>query len=181
MHRGLRSSGGGFAVVMILLAGGCTSSASGPAQASTANRAPLHAVAGGCSGTVVTDSEPPVWAQTGFRHTQGTPWPVPWALGKPGDAVAMLFSTQLVAGGSPRVDGSNNKVHWVVKDNPANVVVDGRLFGQSQPVVRVQGGPSIEEVPTPGCWTFRVTWGPHNERGSTINLEVLPAGTLPST
>jgi hypothetical protein len=92
----------------------------------------------------------------------------------------MLFAKQLVAGGSPRVDGTSNKVHWVVKDKTVDVAVEGRPYGKSQPVLGVKGGPSIEDVPTPGCWTFRVMWGPHNERGSTINLQVLPAGTLPA-
>jgi len=169
-------SGAGWAALLIVLAGGCTSSAPGPAQASPTN---LHMVAGGCAGTVVTDSEPPVWSQTGFRHTKGTPWPVPWALGKPGDAVAFLFTKQLVAG-SPLVGGPN-KVRWSVQDKAADFVVEGRPFGQSQPVLIVQGGPSDETVPTPGCWTFRVLWGVHRDPGSTINLEVLPAGSLPAT
>lgn len=105
---------------------------------------------------------------------------MPWALGKPGDAVAFLFSKQLVAGGSPRVDGTNNKVGWSFKDKAVDYVVEGRPFGESQPVVVVKGGPSTEEVPTPGCWTFRVILGAHKDLGSTINLEVLPAGTLPA-
>jgi hypothetical protein len=103
---------------------------------------------------------------------------VPWALGKPGDAVAFLFTKQLVAG-SPLVGGPN-KVRWSVKDKAADFVVEGRPFGQSQPVLIVQGGPSDEAVPTPGCWTFRVLWGAHKDPGSTINLEALPAGTLPA-
>jgi hypothetical protein len=164
--------GSALALLLIQSLGGCTSSPSGPTQP------PLHAVAGGCAGTVVTDSEPPVWAQSGFRHT--TPWPVPWALGTPGDAVVMLFARQLVAGGNPRIDGTNNKVHWVVRDTPFNFVVEGRPVGRSQPVIGGPGGSGIENVPTAGCWTFRVLWGAHNEHSSTINLEVLPAGTLPA-
>jgi hypothetical protein len=127
---------------------------------------------------VVTDSVPPIWAQDGFTH-KTAPWAVPWALGTPGDAVAMLFARQLVAGGSPRVDGTNNKVHWVVKDKTFNFVVEGRPYGKAEPVIGLKGGPRVEDVPTPGCWTFRVSWGSRNEHISTINLEVLPAGTLP--
>jgi hypothetical protein len=104
---------------------------------------------------------------------------VPWALGKPGDVVALLFAVQLVAGGNPRVDGSNNKVHWVVKDSPFNFVVEGHPFDRSQPVIGGPGGFSTDDVPTAGCWTYRVLWGAHNEHVSTVNLEVLPAGTLP--
>lgn len=110
------------------------------------------------------------------------PWPVPWAFGTHDDAIAYLFATQLVAGGSPRVDGSNNKVLWEVKDSPsgANVVVEGRPLGQLQPVVTIAGGPSITDLPTAGCWTFRLQWGqPGKVHSSIINLEVLPAGSLP--
>ena len=95
--------------------------------------------------------------------------------------MAFVFATQLVAGASPRIDGSNNKVAWVAQGDDRNFVVDGTPFGQSEPVVTVAGGPSIVDVPSPGCWTFRLRWGteiaPH---GSVINLDVLPPGTLPS-
>jgi hypothetical protein len=96
--------------------------------------------------------------------------------------VAYLFATQLVAGSSPRRDGSNNKVLWEAADDPsgANVVVEGRPLGQSQPVVTIAGGPSIVDVPAPGCWTFRLSWTANRRHSSTINLEALPAGTLPS-
>jgi hypothetical protein len=111
----------------------------------------------------------------------GAPWPVPWALGTSADALAYVFAIQLVAGVSPRKDGSNNKIAWVAKGNPSpNFVVEGRPLGQSQPVVTVAGGPSIVDVPTPGCWTFRLSWSLAGRHTSTINLEVLPAGQLPS-
>jgi hypothetical protein len=107
---------------------------------------------------------------------------VPWAFGTHNDTLAYLFATQLVAGGSPRVDGTQNKVLWEAKDSPsgANVLVEGRPLGKSEPVIRIAGGPSITDVPTPGCWTFRLSWGATGQHTSTINLEVLPAGTLPS-
>lgn len=130
---------------------------------------------------MLTDAEPPVWAQGGWTLAKGTPWPVPWALGTHNDTLAYLFAAQLVAGVSPRVDGSQNKVLWEAKDSPsgANVLVEGHPLGQSQPVVTIAGGPSITDVPMPGCWTFRLSWGPTGQHSSTINLEVLPAGTLP--
>jgi hypothetical protein len=130
----------------------------------------------------LTQAEPPVWAQGGWTRTKGEPWAVPWTLGTHGDTVAYLFATQLVAGGGPRRDGTNNKVLWEAADDPsgANVVVEGRPLSQSQPVVTIAGGPSIVDVPAPGCWTFRLSWSAHGRHSSTINLEVLPAGMLPS-
>lgn len=130
---------------------------------------------------MVTDAEPPLWAQGGWSHAKGTPWPVPWAFGTQGDTVAYLFAMQLVAGTSPRVDGSQNKVLWEAKDSPsgANLLVEGHPLGASQPLVSIQGGPSITDVPTAGCWTFRLSFSSNNRLNSTINLEVLPAGTPP--
>jgi hypothetical protein len=57
----------------------------------------------------------------------------------------------------------------------------GLPHGKSQPVVTIAGGPSITDVPIPGCWTFRLSWGSNGQHSSTstINLGVLPAGALP--
>jgi hypothetical protein len=161
-----RRSGAGLVTMLILLAGCTSGQASAP---------PVRSLAGGCAGTVMRDSEPPAWAQGGFTHPKGTPWAVPWALGTPGDAIAHVFATQLVAGGR-RPDGTANKVLWVVRDYPS-FVVEGRPLGQTQPVVTIPGGPSIVDVPAPGCWTFQLSWGSLPRHISTINLEVLPAGT----
>lgn len=170
-----------IAALFILVAGGCTPSQS-TAKVKASPSVPVHSLAGGCGGTVLTDGAPPAWAQGGWSHAIGTPWPVPWAFGTHNDTVAYLFATQLVAGVSPRVDGSNNKVLWQAKDYPsgANVVVEASPLGQSDPVVTIAGGPSIVDVPSAGCWTFRLSWSTNGVHSSTINLEVLPAGTLPS-
>jgi hypothetical protein len=100
-------------------------------------------------------------------------------MGTPSDAVAFLFTGQLVAGVSPRVNGTDNKILWVAKHAEWGFVVEGRPLGQSQPVVSVAGGPSIVDVPTAGCWTFRLSKVANGTPFSTINLDVLPTGTLP--
>jgi hypothetical protein len=168
-------------VVLLVLATACSTTGS---PASPSSVPSIHApaatnvsVAGGCSGTSVSTAEPPVWAQRGFSIARGSPW-VPWALGKPGDAIAYLFASQFVAEGR-RPDGTQNKVLWVVRDGVVQSRVKGHPLGQSQPVVSIDGGPSIVDVPTAGCWTFQVSWGSDPIRTSVINLEVLPAGTLP--
>lgn len=170
----------GLLLLLALVA--CSSPEVAPAQVQASPKTVAHTFAGGCAGTVLTDAEPPKWAQGGWTRVPG-PWPVAWAMGNPGDSVAFVFAGRLVAGGSPRADGSNNKVLWEVKDSPsgANVVVEGRPLGQFQPVVTIAGGPSITDVPTAGCWTFRLLWGPpENAHSSIINLDALPKGTLPS-
>jgi hypothetical protein len=166
----------GLAVAVLLSAGAC-----GPGQPAVAHQsaAPVHTFAGGCAGTVLTDAEPPVWAQGGWNVVKGQPWGVPWALGSGGQAVAYLFARQLVAGTSPRVDGTNNKVLWVAKGTAPNFVVDGTPQGAAQPAVSVNGGPSIVDAPVAGCWTFRLRWGVNQATSSSINLAVLPAGSKP--
>jgi hypothetical protein len=169
------------ASVLIILLGGCASPQTAQMKASPSN--PIHIFAGGCAGTVLTDAEPPVWAQVGFR-AEGGPWPVPWAFGTQNSSVAFLFSTVLVAGSDPRVDGSYNKVTWVAKgDYPTgdtNVAVEARPSGESQPVLTNAGGADVVDLPKPGCWMFRLAWSVHSQpQVSTINLQVLPSGTRP--
>jgi hypothetical protein len=133
---------------------------------------------------VLTDAEPPVWAQAGW--IKGTPWPVPWAFGTQDTTVAFLFSIVLVAGSGPRVDGSYNKVGWVAKgDYPTgttDIAIEVRPLGESQPVLTstADANARVVDLPKPGCWTFRLSWSAHGQQQvSTMNLEVLPAGTLP--
>jgi hypothetical protein len=176
MSGATRSHFTALAVLVILLTGACTTAQ--PAQVQSAQATP-QVFAGGCAGTVVTEAEPPVWAQGGFvNHVKGTPWSVPWALGSGGNAVAFLFARQLVAGSSPRVDGTSNKVAWEANGNAPNFVVEATPPGATQAVVTVNGGPSIVDVPTAGCWRFLLSWGAA-QTTSTINLAVLPAGTTP--
>ena len=163
--------------LLVVLATACTPSRDHGTQAQSSPT--VHAVAGGCAGTQLTDAEPPTWAQGGWIHLKGTPWPVPWAMGAPANAVAFLFATQLVAGVSPRSDGTNNKVLWVAKDAPTGFAVEGRPEGKTGPLISESGGPSIVDAPSAGCWTFQLSRVPDGRAISTINLEVLPPGTSP--
>ena len=173
-----RRATAGLTALWLLLAVGCSSSPVPQAKAQPS--APGHTFAGGCAGTVLTDAEPPIWSQGGWKVSKGTAWSVPWAAAAQGNAVAFVFAGELVAGGSPRVDGTNNKVLWVAKGYPPNFFVQGTPLDKTEPVVSVAGGPSIVDVPTPGCWTFHLTWGASDHSGGTvINLEALPNGSLP--
>jgi hypothetical protein len=162
--------------VILLAAVACNEHAVAPATMSPSQSA--QALAGDCAGTVLSYGEPPGWSQSGWTHTSGTPWPVPWTIAASGDAVAFVFAGKLVAGPSPRVDGSNNKVLWVLHD-PVQFVVEARPSGKTTPVVTVPGGPSIVDVPTPGCWTFRLIQVNDASKVSTISLDVLPHGSSP--
>jgi hypothetical protein len=171
-----RARAGAVSAALMMLAIACNQPAGGPAAAHS-SQSPETA-AGGCAGTVLTNAEPPQWAQSGWTVTKGSAWPVPWTSDASGDAVAFVFATKLVAGASPRVDGSANKVLWVLRE-AGPFVVEGRPAGQSAPVVTVPGGPSIVDVPTPGCWTFRLIPNDRS-RVSTISLEALPHGSRPN-
>jgi len=164
-------------VALLLLAAACSQPSSNSAPSPTPSQV-AQTTDSGCAGTVLTNAVPPNWAQAGWTVAKGEPWPVPWTSDASGDAVAFVFATRLVAGASPRVDGSTNKVLWVLREGQP-FVVEGRPEGKTAPVVTVPGGPSIVDVPTAGCWTFRLI--PND--GSTvrtISLYVLPHGTKPS-
>ena len=181
MDSGARSQFASIAAALLMiLVGGCGSSQASGVKASPTP--PVRTFAGGCAGTVMTDAEPPVWAQTGFAKL--TPWPVPWAFGTQDTTVAFLFSTVLVAGSGPRTDGSYNKVGWVAKgDYPSgdtNIAIEVRPLGESQPVLSNAGDASVADLPKPGCWTFRLSWTAHGQQQvSTINLDVLSARARP--
>ena len=164
---------------------GCTSSADHVTARSASAVAPAQsqAAAGGCAGTQVSaTTAPPAWAQAGFSAWAG----IPWAAGKPPNVVAYLFATQLVAGGN-RPDHRSNKVLWVTRELPEGLRIQGHPLGRSEPEIVIAGQitngnqlPSIVDVPTPGCWSFDISWGERPKHMSTINLDVLPAGTLPA-
>jgi hypothetical protein len=82
------------------------------------------------------------------------------------------------------VDGSSNKIGWVAKGDYPNgdrdIAIEVRPLGESQPVLTNAGGAGVVDLPKPGCWTFRLSWTAHGQQQvSIINLEVLPAGSLP--
>jgi hypothetical protein len=165
-----------ISAAVFVLAAACTPQST--PRTSRSNPSPTHPIAGRCAETVFTNAEPPEWSQSGWTVPKGAPWPVRWTLASSGDAVAFMFAGELVAGPSPRSDGSNNKILWVLRD-PAPFVVEGRPAGESKPVVTVPGGPSIVDVPTPGCWTFELIRSDSVHQG-TISLNVLPHGSKPT-
>ncbi len=163
-------------VALMIGSAGCSSSAAAKPLASPS--AGVHTFAGGCAGTTLTDGMPPVWAQGGWTQT-AAPWPVPWAPASGGDAVAYVFANALVAGASPRVNGTNNKILWVARGYPAGFLVQGHPLGGGAPTMQFPGGPSIVDVPAPGCWTFEVHSGTPDRAGGIFNFQVLPAGSQP--
>lgn len=103
----------------------------------------------------------PEWARAGFSGDSS----MPHAIGDRGEIVAALFGHPLKVS---RADGSDNKILWVSKMAApvGDLVVEARLEGSGTTQTRrVQGGPgpSIIDLPTPGCWELTLTWPDHTD------------------
>ena len=149
-------------LVFVLLVSACTATEdrTGPAP-TTAGPSPEP----GCIAQVHQD-QLPEWARTGFHGDARAIY----AVSRSGQMVAVLFGYPL---SQPPAEDRNNKILWV--SGPASamprdpnaaagfddLVIDARLDGQGEPVQRriVGGpGPSIVDLPAPGCWRLALTW-----------------------
>jgi hypothetical protein len=137
---------------------------------------------GGCGNTQVYTGPIPTWANSGFSDPSTA---IPWAAGTPSTAIAILFATELVARGQ-RPDGSSNKVLWVTETSTYQLRIvarpadgTGSPIAINNPTTNGNQVPSIVDLPTAGCWTFQLTWGPAQSSSSTLHLWVLPQHTLP--
>ena len=117
----------------------------------------------------------PDWATGGFTD----PHPrIPYVSGDRGDIVAILFAQPLY---SPPSEDHNNKILWVSRlplDVGQSLTITARLVGGEDTSLRevtrvVEGGPgpSIINLPAPGCWQMTLTWGTHTD---TMSLAYLP-------
>ncbi|HKE64958.1 MAG TPA: hypothetical protein VKB59_09975 [Micromonosporaceae bacterium] len=155
---------------LLLIVAGCTGSPATPRRDATAHPSPIApttaappttnagaAADAPCQFKLRTD-DLPTWARSGFR---GPPWNAwPYAVSSGGDIVAVLFGYPFVAP-EPSAAESQNKILWVPKDPSAGeLTVDARLVGTSQnaDVGDISFGPSIVDVPKPGCWRMTLHW-----------------------
>ena len=100
----------------------------------------------------------PDWARGGFTD----PEPVmPFVVGERGEIVAILWP-DLVA---PPQDGRGNKILWVAREHTTEpFTITARLGTTAVTTMMQQGpGPSTIDVPGPGCWTFDLRWGTHQD------------------
>jgi hypothetical protein len=113
----------------------------------------------------------PVWARTGFSDPKPR---IAHVLGRRREIVAILFAQPLR---SPPLRDRNNKILWVARRPfplDANLRISAqRMLGTlptGAPVSRtVPGGPgpSIVDMPRPGCWRFALRWG---KRSDSLDL-----------
>lgn len=106
--------------------------------------------------TPLLTGAPPVWARDGFS---GNSYP-PFAYSSSGDLVAIVFGDPLTA---PPAADHNNKILWVARAGGfGNLVITGHLEGSDRTVTVDTGaspGPSIVDMPAPGCWHLDLSWG----------------------
>ncbi len=111
--------------------------------------------------TTVPDAVLPAWARAGFSDRKPR---IAYVLGGNGDIVAIFFAQPLT---SPPAADQNNKILWVSRvpqDPLATLRIDARLAGGTAAVTRrVAGGPgpSIIDLPEPGCWHLTLHWNGH--------------------
>lgn len=126
----------------------------------------------------------PMWARDGFS---GDGAGVHWTLSASGDVAAIVFAYPLVS--PPAVD-RNNKILWVIDGDVPVVIPSSGPAGSAQPsqdlviTAHLEGtdvvttidtgaapGPSIVDMPQPGCWHLDLAWG---GRTDSIDLEWSP-------
>ena len=104
----------------------------------------------------------PGWARAGFTPPTR---PVPYVLGDGGDIVAILWADHDPLQVPPAAD-RNNKILWVSRVGSGDLNVRATLECSGKTVTRsVSGGPgpSIIDLPSPGCWSFDLTWGTRHD------------------
>uniref|UniRef100_A0AAU2UYA7 Uncharacterized protein n=1 Tax=Streptomyces sp. NBC_00003 TaxID=2903608 RepID=A0AAU2UYA7_9ACTN len=122
----------------------------------------------------VENGELPSWARSGFSGSAATRHIV----GDNSEIAAVLFGYPYHA---PAADGRANKILWVAKESSsgqssgpdAKLTIEARLTGSSRVVSRsVAGGPgpSLIDMPEPGCWQFTLSWPGHTDR---LDIEYL--------
>ncbi len=90
---------------------------------------------------------------------------MPYVLGDGGDIVAILWADHNPLQVPPAAD-RNNKILWVSRVGSGDLNVRATLECSGKTVTRsVSGGPgpSIIDLPSPGCWSFDLTWGTRHD------------------
>ncbi len=155
---------------------GCTSADRAPtagAGAASAGATSVPSAAPRESGTLATTSGScttdhkraplPEWAREGFF----TPAPpMPYVLGDRGEIIAILWADHDPLQ-VPPPPGRNNKILWVASDGSTDpLTIRATLRPSGETVTRrvADGpGPSIVDLPAPGCWSLDLTWGDHHD------------------
>ncbi len=134
----------------------------GAAQVSTSQVGVV--TSNGCAGQPPV-SPLPVWARSGFHPADLA---MPHVMGEAGNIVAILWATRNALH-SPSLQDRSNKILWVSRIPlvaPDPLVINAVLAGSTRTAtVSVPGGPgpSIIDLPAPGCWTLHLSWSGHTD------------------
>jgi hypothetical protein len=120
----------------------------------------------------------PTCARAGFSDPRPR---MPYVLGRGGKIAGILFGNPLRAPAPPT--GRANKILWVARTPPqsrSDLRINAqRMIGSDAvgaPVSRRVSngpGPSIIDVPAPGCWRLTLRW---SGRLDTLDLRYIPSG-----
>jgi hypothetical protein len=104
----------------------------------------------------------PEWARSGFSAPEPK---APHVVGDDGRIAAILFGAPL---SSPPDAQHANKILWVARD-PGDGISDLQIRAQDGDTVvqrKVAGGPgpSIVDLPRPGCWQLTLAWSSQKDR-----------------
>ncbi|MFK3980620.1 hypothetical protein ACI2K4_09630 [Micromonospora sp. NPDC050397] len=148
-----------FLTTLLGLLAGCT--AGDPPVRSTLPASQAPAAAGTGCGSPVETGPLPEWARAGFTGDSS----MPHVMGDRGEIVGAIFGHPLSVS---RPEGPTNKILWVSRlaDPPGDLVIEASLEGSDTTETRrVSGGPgpSIIDLPQPGCWHLTLTWPGHTD------------------
>ena len=113
----------------------------------------------------------PVWARAGFQPPD---LKMPQVVGVNDAIIGVVFGNPLDVPPVPR-EGTN-KILWLARPHVSNnygtnhgpdLKIEATFNGTDLEIVRrVPGGPgpSIINMPKPGCWTFDLSWPGHQDR-----------------
>ena len=91
---------------------------------------------------------------------------MPHVMGEAGNIVAILWASH-DALHSPPLQDRSNKILWVSRIplvSPDPLVIKATLAGSTVTLSVPSGpGPSIIDLPAPGCWTLHLSWSGHDD------------------
>lgn len=103
----------------------------------------------------------PEWARGGFSPPDQA---VPYVVGEGGTILGVLFGQPFSA---PPAPDRGNKILWVTRDpHPAGPLTitathDGDVATRE---IADGPGPSLVDLPAPGCWRLALAWPGHTDR-----------------